>query len=433
MSDITSVETLSREVLYEKVWAEPMLQLARSFGIPTTALAKICRKLSVPVPGRAYWWKRELKLPVEQTPLPPLEEHEKQPTSLGRSERPIRPPRQLSETEKRIADEKKDENRIVVAEQLVAPHSLIEQTQRSLANAKADSEGMVCPKAKGCLNICVGPESIDRALRIMDALVKALEARGYVVTVSNEKDKERGTQVCASDESIRFSLIELTDRRVKELTPSEKREREKDFHHLLWRSTPEYIRFPNGRLMLRIDNYSGSLRHRWSDCSTDRLEDRLNRFTIAVIRVAEDMKRSRLEAEERKRIWEEGAPERERLQKEQERQRREEEQRKRTEEWRAKTIEAKLVEWQHVQQLHAFIAAVRAEAMRRDGEIPDGSDVAQWLTWAEGYAAQHDPITAGRELPTYLPDDKTRHTLEWSLQWGGNSSGHAWLPRGQAR
>lgn len=228
-------------------------------------------------------------------------------------------------------------------------------------------------------------------------------------------------------------MSELLDRREKELTAAERREREKDIHHLFWSTTPEYIRFPNGRLTLSIDIYSGSLRHRWSDCSTERLEDRLNRFTVAVIRIAEETKRSRLEAEERKRIWEEGAPERERLQKEQERQRREEEQRKRAEEWRAKTLEARLVEWQHAQQLRAFIAAVRAEAMRRDGEIPDGSDVAQWLTWAEGYAAQHDPIASGRELPTYSPDDETRRKFEWSSQWGGYSSGHSWSPPNQPR
>jgi len=152
-----------------------------------------------------------------------------------------------------------------------------------------------------------------------------------------------------------------------------------------------------------------------------------------VIRIAEEMKRSRLEAEERKRIWEEGAPERERLQKEQERQRREEEQRKRAEEWRAKTLEARLVEWQHAQQLRAFIAAVRAEAMRRDGEIQVGIEVAQWLTWAEEYAGKQDPIAAGRELPTYSPDEETRRKLEWSSQWGGYSPGYAWSPPSQPR
>ena len=36
-----------------------------------------------------------------------------------------------------------------------------------------------------------GPESVGRALRIMDGLIKALEARAFKVGISNERRKER--------------------------------------------------------------------------------------------------------------------------------------------------------------------------------------------------------------------------------------------------
>src|SRR5437016_8147809 len=47
--------TLSREDLYELVWSKPMRELAKDFGISDVALAKRCRRLGVPVPGRGYW------------------------------------------------------------------------------------------------------------------------------------------------------------------------------------------------------------------------------------------------------------------------------------------------------------------------------------------------------------------------------------------
>jgi hypothetical protein len=47
--------TLSREDLYELVWSKPMLELAKDFGISDVALAKRCRRLGIPVPGRGYW------------------------------------------------------------------------------------------------------------------------------------------------------------------------------------------------------------------------------------------------------------------------------------------------------------------------------------------------------------------------------------------
>jgi hypothetical protein len=47
--------TLSREDLYELVWSKPMTELAQDFALSDVALAKRCRKLGVPVPGRGYW------------------------------------------------------------------------------------------------------------------------------------------------------------------------------------------------------------------------------------------------------------------------------------------------------------------------------------------------------------------------------------------
>jgi hypothetical protein len=47
--------TLSRQALYELVWSKPLMELAQDFGLSDVALAKRCRKLGVPVPGRGYW------------------------------------------------------------------------------------------------------------------------------------------------------------------------------------------------------------------------------------------------------------------------------------------------------------------------------------------------------------------------------------------
>ncbi len=59
--------TLSREDLYELVWSKPVTELAKDFGLSDVALAKRCRKLGVPVPGRGYWARVE----AGQTPRQP--------------------------------------------------------------------------------------------------------------------------------------------------------------------------------------------------------------------------------------------------------------------------------------------------------------------------------------------------------------------------
>jgi hypothetical protein len=61
--------TLSREHLYVLICSRPMTELARDFGLSDVALAKRCRKLGVPVPGRGYW----ARIAAGQTPRqPPL-------------------------------------------------------------------------------------------------------------------------------------------------------------------------------------------------------------------------------------------------------------------------------------------------------------------------------------------------------------------------
>src|SRR5579863_5896387 len=55
MTDDDKPITLSRDDLYELVWSKPMSELAKDFGISDVALAKRCRRLSIPVPGRGYW------------------------------------------------------------------------------------------------------------------------------------------------------------------------------------------------------------------------------------------------------------------------------------------------------------------------------------------------------------------------------------------
>src|SRR5258706_5826841 len=46
---------LSREDLYELAWSKPISELSKDFGISDVGLAKRCRRLGVPLPGRGYW------------------------------------------------------------------------------------------------------------------------------------------------------------------------------------------------------------------------------------------------------------------------------------------------------------------------------------------------------------------------------------------
>jgi hypothetical protein len=63
-----------RDSLYEEVWATPMAKLAQKYGISDVGLAKVCRKLAIPLPGRGYWAKKDAGQAVEKMPLPSFKE-----------------------------------------------------------------------------------------------------------------------------------------------------------------------------------------------------------------------------------------------------------------------------------------------------------------------------------------------------------------------
>jgi hypothetical protein len=62
-----------REKIYQEIWSEPIQHVAKRYNISDVGLAKVCRKLSIPRPGRGYWAiKAAGKTTPKRPPLPNL-------------------------------------------------------------------------------------------------------------------------------------------------------------------------------------------------------------------------------------------------------------------------------------------------------------------------------------------------------------------------
>jgi hypothetical protein len=62
------LQKYSRETLYDEAWDKPMKVLCLKYGISDVALAKVCKKLLVPLPGRGYWAKKSAGLKIKARP-----------------------------------------------------------------------------------------------------------------------------------------------------------------------------------------------------------------------------------------------------------------------------------------------------------------------------------------------------------------------------
>lgn len=62
-----------REKIYNEIWSEAIQTVAKRYNLSDVGLAKVCRKLKIPRPGRGYWAKKAAgKVVPKQPPLPDL-------------------------------------------------------------------------------------------------------------------------------------------------------------------------------------------------------------------------------------------------------------------------------------------------------------------------------------------------------------------------
>jgi hypothetical protein len=200
--------TYRRFELYEEIWKEPVRTVAKRYGMSDVALRNTCRKLRVPLPGRGHWARIEAGRESRRPPLPAIPDGTPKAIIRQKWTRRFAP-----------LEVKPDVPPIIVPGELRSPHKLVAEASRLLRGRKPDA-GLISCWSTRCLDIAVAPESLGRALRIMNALIRALEERGLQVEVTRplsyeqERDRREGeppsnaTRVMVSGEWIQFGIAE---------------------------------------------------------------------------------------------------------------------------------------------------------------------------------------------------------------------------------
>ncbi len=379
---------VSREELYEKIWTEPVRTVAKGFGLSDVALAKQCKRLKIPLPGRGYWSKKAAGKNVRRHPLPALPPND----AVTPRAKTFSPPPVIADPElpgpvaDQIAFEADPANTIVVREDLRSPHSLVKAT-RDVLEGKGRAESWRVGRQPR-LDIDVSKAQFRRALRIMDALIKAFEARGWKVDLGSGDDRK--SYVTILGQRLPFGIREMLK---KIANPPAKPERLSDGRmYTPWQA--EYRDEHSGLLafVIRHDRGHGVLKS-WGETKTRRLEERLGDFIISLVRAAyEDLKA------ERRRV------ERERQAEEAAERRREEERRREAEAARVRALLRQSVRWETSRRLRGYLTAVRAAAELLPGGLQADTEFSSWLAWAESFARSIDPLQQPlSSLPT-VPD-----------------------------
>ncbi len=360
-----------RTDLYVQVWAAPMLEVAKKYDVSDVALAKTCKKLGVPVPGRGHWARVAAGRAIKTPPLPPRAKDVPEEIHVWR--RASRKAAQAirSEVREQADAERQPEASIAVAESLDKPHPLVASAAKLLRKAKVGDDGRVACRSEPCLDIVVSPALLERALRIMDALVKALAARKMTVEAPLLDVNAARAKMRVRVENV-FVTFRLTEPcRMMRIPPPAK-------PRFAWldRATIQYV--PTGILELAIDEFrmSGE-RKTWRDGTTRKLEACLNEFVAQLHVAAASAKRWEEERAEEQWRWEEQA-----------RRRREAEERAKEEQRKAAELTALVGRWRLADDIRAFVADAQ---LRGDRGHP-----VDW-SWALGYADRVDPLGPTRQ------------------------------------
>lgn len=363
----------NRESLYEEVWQKPVSKVAEKYGLSDVALAKVCRRLRIPVPGRGYWARKAAGYKIKVVPLPSFPNA----PSLYRSirTRPPKLPKDLSDPELRQIAE-------VESKQWPVPdfrHPLIEKASSLLQHGKLDSFGRLqCPRNKRCLDICVSAELLDRALDAMNVVILGLEEEGLEVVVT-----ETSTSVVAFGQTIKFGIEEDLQIKEKRQEPS----------YSGTKTVNVYGR--SGRVAFRVWSKATGSRARWGDGKAKRLEQLLPLCIGGILRHA---RLNRIEDERRK--AQEAEWERQRIERE------EHERKEREEQRRFENLEECVSAWQRARQMREFIDAYESACKTKGIPSAPETEIGKWMEWARQKAEWLDPLS--RIKPTTARDDHSR-------------------------
>ena len=342
---------VSREALFEQVWSEPMTTVAARHGVSSNFLARVCERLNVPHPGRGYWQQREVGKAEPKPALPDLKPGDELEWARDGEPRrffqPTTPPGPA--TKRRFPPG--------------LLHPLLVGMREVFEASTPNDTGHLRPSKRKLIDVLVSKDQLERAFAFLDALFKALEARGHRIDFgdfarhSRRVDLEvreapkrdyhwfrgwspdRPTLTCIGTVCFGLTLFEPTEEvearyldgkyvRLSALPPPPRR----GYPSSSWTTTHE---FATGRLAFRA--FSPYWRAPWEQHWRESRPGALSRKVRDIVRTLEQQapglaervalgerqaERERQEAEERHRRWE--AEDRERRRKERIKQSREE-------------------------------------------------------------------------------------------------------------
>lgn len=366
---------LTRQELYDLVWAHPVSKLAKDYGLSDRGLAKLCERHSVPTPPRGYWAMKPTARRGLKAPLLLLSESGqdvKMPAAIAsKAASPANAATGKSRYRELYDEVLASLPPLPVARTLVKPHPEIKKILEQDARWVASMRDSIWTTARSSY----GTPLARRQLRIRSALLYAMEARGF--SIRNSGRTPADIEIMAGHEPLKLKISEHVRQYRRALT-EEERAHPHNVH-----ATFKQEREATGLLRLKIDAYlSSEIPASWQE-SADRPMEAMLHEVLAGLIVAATYLREKREAE---------------VQREKEAREREDAHYAkleicRQEAERRRALHDRALSWRDAVLIREYVAAVKATAA--PGADETRSEIESWAEWALATADHLDPIVGG--------------------------------------
>lgn len=310
-----------REKLYNEVWIEPIVTVAKRYGLSDNGLRRRCRNLNIPLPPKGYWAKlNDAKPVVEKPELPPLKTIVSREQGYGvqtaedrsilkfidtdtLSIEELKELKELDSMNLLTSDSKKRFinwcSKIKVPKRIENYDPLILAHQSEIAYRKARDEEhkfkditySMLSKSKikyqnnqAAIPINVSEKEIGRVYRIMDTFIKAIrELNGRIKVELSERKEEDFASIDLNGNTASFIISE---RKVKRRSLQSNFQQE----NVTRGFRPSYEGVFNGELIIEFNevihfsdgNKVPELPLKFEDSINIKLEDQLGEILIAL-------------------------------------------------------------------------------------------------------------------------------------------------------
>jgi hypothetical protein len=192
--------TINRQDLYNLIWSEPMSVLIKKYNTSYGKIRKICEKMNIPIPANGHWSKIQFGKSVLIENLSDDYSGKNDVTFTVRQENS-----EYQDKSPKESIEEDSSSPFRVPERLSNPDILITSTKNYYDAVRSFDwrSGGSYPSHENVLSFDVSKDSLPRALRIMDTIIKLLRARNHDI-----KFKYGKTCAVVEGEDIEIKLKE---------------------------------------------------------------------------------------------------------------------------------------------------------------------------------------------------------------------------------